>query len=798
MSDSSKKHDHTPLSLKGRTQLPLVVLRDAVVFPGTSLPLIVQRPKSLAAIDAAMKSKHPMAMFVAQKNDESINPGVNDFYHIGTIGKIKEVTKTKEGAVKVLIEGVVRAHATDISQTTPYFKTKIEVLEAPISKKTERTEVLMYSCVNQFRECVSLGAPIPLDIVFLILNVSDPWAMADLIATNLDLKVPERQAILAARDAEEKLEQLRKALGYQLQLFNSAKKLQAEVGKELDKMQREMFLREQLKAIERELGVGAGSGGETDEIRAQIEKTKMPQEVRAVALKELGRMEKTPQFSPELSYIRTYLDWLIRFPWGVKSTAAIDLKKARTCLDEDHAGLNKVKERMLEHLAVQKRVGKLRGPILCFVGPPGTGKTSIAQSVARAMGRKFVRLSLGGVRDESEIRGFRRTYVGALPGRIIQGLATAGTENPVFVLDEIDKMGFDGMRGDPSAALLEALDPEQNKNFNDHYFEVPVDCSDAMFITTANVLDDIPHALRDRLEIIEFSGYTEEEKLRIAEDFLLPRTLTSHGLSIKELVVTENALRAIIQEYTAEAGVRELERMIATLCRKVAYQLGTQPSKKSRTQKTTQYTIDGDTLIPYLGLPKYNVSKGETTNSIGVATGLAWTSHGGDILPIEVTTMEGKGKLILTGNLGTVMQESAQAAYSYARSFAKQLKIKQQFHKSFDMHVHVPSGGIPKDGPSAGMAIASALISSLTGQPIMKNVGMTGEITLRGKIMPIGGLKEKILAAHRSKLDIVIFPKENERDLSEIPDSIRKKMRFVMVDHIDAALPIIFGKIPKA
>ncbi len=797
MKDTDSQKNLALKNLKGRTDLPLIVLRDSVVFPGVSLPLIVQRPKSLAAIDAAMKSKHPMAMFVAQKNEDATSPGVGDFYHIGTIGRIKEVTKTKDGPVKVLIEGVVRAEATKVFQVSPYFKTKIELLEAPVTKKTERIEVLMYSCSNQFRECVSLGAPIPLDVVFVILNVSDPWVMADLIATNLDMKVAERQAILSAKTAEEKLEQLRKALGYQLQLFNSAKKLQAEVGKELDKMQREMFLREQLKTIERELGVGAGSGGESDELRKQIEKSNMPTEVRAVAIKEVNRMEKTPQFSPELSYIRSYLDWLIRFPWGTYSESVIDLKKARQALDEDHAGLEKVKERMLEHLAVQKRVGKLRGPILCFVGPPGTGKTSIAQSVARAMGRKFVRLSLGGVRDESEIRGFRRTYVGALPGRIIQGLATAGVQNPVFVLDEIDKMGVDGMRGDPSAALLEALDPEQNKNFNDHYLEVPVDCSDAMFITTANVLDDIPHALRDRLEVIEFSGYTEDEKLQIAEKFLVPRTLKSHGLDETELVVTTTALRLIIQEYTAEAGVRELERMIATLCRKVAFKLSDVPKKKS-TKKPTAITIDGENLIPYLGLPKYNTSKAESADAIGVATGLAWTSHGGDILPIEVTTMEGKGKLILTGNLGNVMQESAQAAYSYARSFAKHLHIKQQFHKSFDMHVHVPSGGIPKDGPSAGMAIASALISSLTSQPIKKNVGMTGEITLRGKIMPIGGLKEKILAAHRSKLDTVIFPKENERDLIDVPESIRKQMRFVMVDHIDAALPIIFGTSPKA
>lgn len=796
MKESDSQKNLALKSLKGRSDIPLIVLRDAVVFPGVSLPLVVQRPKSRAAIDAAMKSKHPMALFVAQKNEDISDVGINDFYTIGTIGRIKEVTKTKEGPVKVMIEGMARAEATHIIQERPYFKTTIALIETPIIKKTERIEVLMYSCVNQFRECVALGAPIPLDVVFVILNVNDPWVMADLMATNLDMKVPERQAILAAKTVEEKLEHLRKALGHQLQLLNSAKKLQAEVGKELDKMQREMFLREQLKTIERELGVGAGSGGETDELRKHIEKSKMPDDVRAVATKELSRMEKTPQFSPELSYIRTYLDWLIKFPWGIKSKHAINLKKAKQALDEDHAGLHKVKERMLEHLAVQKRVGTLRGPILCFVGPPGTGKTSIAQSVARAMGRKFIRISLGGVRDEAEIRGFRRTYVGALPGRIIQGLTQAGTQNPIFVLDEIDKMGADGMRGDPSAALLEALDPEQNKHFNDHYLEVPVDCSDAMFITTANVLDDIPHALRDRLEVIEFSGYTEDEKLAIAEKFLLPRALKNHGLTTNDLVITPLALRTIIQEYTAEAGVRELERLIATLCRKVAYALSETSQKKGRQHMPT--TIDATHLVPYLGLPKFAVSKAERMDTVGVATGLAWTASGGDILPIEVTTMEGKGKLILTGSLGNVMQESAQAAYSFTRTFAKKLKIKQQFHKSFDMHVHVPSGGIPKDGPSAGMAIASALISSLTSRPIKKNVGMTGEITLRGKIMPIGGLKEKILAAHRSKLDTVIFPKENERDLMDVPDSVKKHMKFVMVDHIDAALPVIFGKTPNA
>jgi len=782
MDQSQPKFSKPFIGIKDKRELPLVTLRDAVVFPGVAMPLLVQRPKSLSALDYAMQHDH-MVLFVAQKTEEVAEPKADEYYNIGTIAKIKEMGKAEDGTVRILVEGLMRAKITGILEQEPYIRARLEVIPPPTIKKTEKIEALMYSALNQFREAVSMGAPVPLDILFVILNVSDPWVLADLIATNIDFKVSERQAVLEAIGVEEKLELVRQALGRQLQVLRTAKKLQAEVGKELDKAQREMFLREQLKAIEKELGM---IGGRTDaeDLKDKIEKAGMPEDVKNEALKELNRMERMPSFSPEISYVRTFLDWMVRLPWGKKDESKIEIKKAKNILDEDHYGLDKVKERMLEYLSVQKLVGKIRGPILCFAGPPGTGKTSVGKSIARALGRKFVRMSLGGVRDEAEIRGFRRTYVGALPGRIIQGMATAGTKNPVFMLDEIDKLGSDSFRGDPSSALLEALDPEQNSAFSDHYLEVPFDLSDAMFITTANVLDSIPPALRDRMEVIEFPGYTEEEKFHIAKKFLISKQLQANGLTDKQINFTEAGTRAIIREYTFEAGVRELERSIAAVCRKVARKIA---ENKVKIKKAN---IGLTELRAYLGPPKYRPEKAEKKDEIGVATGLAWTPAGGTILFIEATKMEGRGRLILTGHLGKVMQESAQAAYTYARTQAKQLGVTDKFYKDFDMHVHVPAGAIPKDGPSAGVAMVTTLVSILKGVPVRRNVGMTGEITLRGRVLEIGGVKEKVLAAHRAELDTIILPKGNEKDLVDIPPEIRKKLKFVLVEHIDDVLKV--------
>ncbi|MDP3244673.1 MAG: endopeptidase La [bacterium] len=772
----------TFLGFKEKRELPLVILRDAVVFPGVAMPLMVARSKSLAALDYAMQHGQ-MAVFVAQKSEEVNNPQKGDAYAVGTIGKIKEMGKGQDGTVRVLVEGVARVKVVGFLQTVPFYKVRLEVVPLSVVKKTERIEALMYSAINQFRECVSLGAPVPLDILFVIVNTTDPWVLGDLIVTNMDFKVTERQAMLEAVTAEEKLELLRQLLGRQLQVLRTAKKLQAEVGKELDKMQREMFLREQLKAIEKELGM-IGGRSEVEDLKEQIEKAGMPEETKNEALKELGRMERMPSFSPEISYIRTYLDWLIRLPWSKKDELPVDIKKAKRILDEDHYGLEKVKERMLEYLAVQKLVGKIRGPILCFVGPPGTGKTSVGKSIARALGRKFVRMSLGGVRDEAEIRGFRRTYVGALPGRIIQGIAQAGSRNPIFMLDEIDKMGFDAFRGDPSAALLEALDPEQNFAFSDHYLEAPFDLSDVMFITTANLLDSIPPALRDRLEVIDFSGYTEEEKFKIARRFLIPKQLKVNGLSEKQISFLDDTVHSLIRGYTLEAGVRELERTLAAVCRKVARRV-TESKQKLNLQK-----ISVESLQKYLGQIKYRLTLAEKKDEVGVVAGLAWTPAGGDILLIEAAKMDGKGSLILTGHLGKVMKESVQAAFSYARHKVKEMGIADKFYKDFDLHVHVPSGAIPKDGPSAGIAMATVLVSVLTGRSIRHDLGMTGEITLRGRVLEIGGVKEKILAAYRSGLKTIILPENNAKDLDDIPAEIRKKMKFVFVKHIDEVLKL--------
>jgi ATP-dependent Lon protease len=743
----------------------------------------VQRKGSIKAIDFAMQYGR-MACFVTQRDPEIDNPKEKDLFKVGVVAKIREIVKQPDDTIRILIEGISRMKIKEYIQEEPFIKVKYELQAEVNDKKTEKIEALMYSVINLFKECVNLGVTVPLDILLLIVNIKNPWRLADLIALHINFKLNEKQEILEAMNVEEKLQEVSNALSRQIKVLKIAKKIESNTGEELGKMQKEMFLREQLKSIEKELGV-VGGESEGEELEKKIKKAGMPKETEKKALKELKRMLAMPSFSPEISYIRTYLDWLIELPWSKKSESKIDITGAEKILNEDHYGLKKIKERIVEYLAVHKMVGKIKGPILCFVGPPGTGKTSIGKSIARSLGRKFIRISLGGIRDEAEIRGHRRTYVGAMPGRIIQGMNNAGTRNPVFMLDEIDKVGND-FRGDPSSALLEALDPEQNSEFSDHYVEFPFDLSDVMFITTANVLDTIPPALRDRMEVIEFSGYTYDEKYNIAKKYLMSKQLKEHGLSRKQLNITKLAMYKIIEEYTREAGVRNLEREIATVCRKVA--------KKISTDHGKEYKINIDNLANYLGPVRYQATSKEKKNEVGVAMGLAWTQAGGEILPIEAIKMPGKGQLILTGHLGKVMKESAQAAFSYAKNKAASEGIKDKFYRDIDVHIHVPAGAIPKDGPSAGLAIASVLVSLLTNRKIDRQIAMTGEVTLRGKAMEIGGVKEKVLAAHQAEMKKVILPKDNKKDLVDVPKEVKKNMKFVFVENMNEVLKEVLEK----
>ena len=761
--------------------LPLIVFKDVVMYPRLEAPFAIVEAKSLKATEAALAGDH--LVFCATAKSGAKEPAAGDLYRIGTVAKLIETMKQPDGSARVFLQGTERARITGFVKTDPFFEVALEEFPEPAAEKNERLEALMYSAANELKAAVELGAAVPFDSLLAIMNITDANELGDLIAVNVDFNGTERQAILEASSAEEKLNLTVAALGRQIKILKVAQSIEEESGKEMGKMEKEMMLREQLKTIEKELG-GVSGTSEAEELKKKIEKAGMPAEVKEAALKELARLSTMPSFSPEITYIRTYLDWLLEIPWSKKDPAPVDVKKAQKILNEDHYGLEKVKERVLEFLSVQKLTGKLRGPILCFAGPPGTGKTSIGKSIARALGRKFVRISLGGVRDEAEIRGFRRTYVGALPGRIIQGLCASGVKNPVFMLDEIDKLGYDAFRGDPSSALLEALDPEQNHAFSDHYVEQPVDLSDVMFITTANLLDPVPPALRDRMEVIEFPGYTEDEKFHIAKKYLVPKQLEENGLKDKPVAISDEALREIIRSYTREAGVRNLEREIGTVCRKAARAYAEDGIK--------QKNIAASDLKTMLGAAHYHPTLAEKKDEIGVVTGLAWTEAGGEILPIEVNKMPGVGKLILTGNLGQVMQESAQAAFSYARALAARLKIKDQFYKNSDVHIHVPQGAIPKDGPSAGVAMATALVSVITGIPIRRGIAMTGEVTLRGNALEIGGVKEKVLAAHRSGIKTVILPKDNEKDIEEVPKNVRESMHFVfaetMKDVLKAAL----------
>jgi ATP-dependent Lon protease len=765
--------------------LPVLPVRDIVVFPYMILPLFVGREMSIKAIEYSL-SINRMVLLLTQKDLNIENPVPEDLYSVGTIGLVMRMLKLPDGRVKILVQGLTKARALNYSQTEPFFKANIEkISEQKPPTLTIEDEAQVRTIKEQLEKVVSLGKTILPDIMGVVENIEEPGRLADLAASNLGLKTEQAQEILEITDPAHKLKRVSEILAREIELLTVQQKIQSDARGEIDKTQREYFLREQLKAIQKELGDIDERAEEIREFRKKIEEAKMPEKVMKEAEKQLKRLEKMHPDSAEAATVRTYLDWMVELPWAKSTKDNLDIKAAEKVLNDDHYDLEKVKERILEYLSVRKLKEKMKGPILCFIGPPGVGKTSLGRSIARALGREFVRMSLGGVRDEAEIRGHRRTYVGALPGRIIQGIKTAGTNNPVFMLDEIDKIGMD-FRGDPSSALLEVLDPEQNNSFADHYLAVPFDLSKVMFITTGNLVDTIPSPLRDRMETIYLSGYTTEEKLGIAKNYLIPKQLEEHGLSNKVLKITDPGLFNIISQYTREAGVRNLEREIANLCRKVA--------KKIAEGKEKMFVINTQNVHRYLGVPKFLPEEEMEKDEVGVSTGLAWTETGGDIIYVEATTMKGKGNLTLTGQLGDVMKESAQAALSYVRSRSKKLGIKDDVFSKTDLHIHVPAGAIPKDGPSAGITMATAIASALTGMAVNKNTAMTGEVTLRGRVLPVGGLKEKTLAAKRMGIKRVIIPKRNKKDLEDIPKYIKKDMEFVFADTMDDVLKIALKK----
>jgi ATP-dependent Lon protease len=761
------------------TSLPILPVRDVVIFPYMILPLFVGRDISIKAIEHAV-GENKMIMLVSQKDVNIEVPAVEDLYTVGTVGSLLRMLKLPDGRLKILVQGLAKAKILNYVQTDPFYIGEIEkVVEQKSPEKTLEVEALMRNVKELVDKSLALGKSFLPDIIVLIENIEEPGRLADLVASNLGLKADQAQGLLEQTDPIQRLKKISELLNREVDLLQVQQKIQSDVKGEIDKTQREYFLREQLKAIQRELGEIDEKTEEIVELRKKIEKARMPEKVEKEAIKQINRLEKMHPDSAEAGTIRTYVDWLVELPWSKSTKDNLDLKKAKKVLDDDHYDLEKVKERILEYLGVRKLKEKMKGPILCFVGPPGVGKTSLGKSIARSLGREFFRMSLGGMRDEAEIRGHRRTYVGAMPGRIIQGIKTSGKNNPVFMLDEVDKIGMD-FRGDPASALLEVLDPEQNNTFADHYLGVPFDLSNVMFITTANLIDPIPSPLRDRMEIIPLSGYTSEEKIGIAKNYLIPKQLREHGISDKNIKINDSALLQITTHYTSEAGVRNLEREIANLCRKVARRIAEGKIKK--------YSIFSKNLSKYLGVPKFLPEEEIKKDEIGVATGLAWTEAGGDIIYIEATMMKGKGGLTLTGQLGDVMKESAHAALSYIRSRAKILGISNNLFSQNDIHIHVPAGGIPKDGPSAGITMATALASVFTGRPVHKSIAMTGEVTLRGKVLPIGGLKEKALAAKRMGIKKVIIPKRNEKDLEDIPKYVKKEMIFIPVETMDEVL----------
>jgi ATP-dependent Lon protease len=770
--------EHLRTSPEEVIEAPLLPLRDMVMFPRMVAPLFVGRDSSIEAIEVANERGEPL-ITVAQRDSEMMDPGPEDLFTFGAEVELGRMLRMPDGTISLLSQGLQRVQVIEYVQLEPYIRVRALPIRETV-EKTPLTEALMRAVLALFEKVVQLNRNLPEDAYVFAMNVDEPGWLADLVAQALDLEVSERQEVLETLDIASRLQRVSVLLAKELDVLELEDRIHSQVQQELDRTQREYFLREQMKIIQSELGEADIYTQEVNDLRERIAEADLPDEVRQQADKELGRLASMPPMSPETGVIRTYLDWLIELPWSETTEDDLDIAHVDEVLESRHYGLPKAKERILEHIAVRRLAAdKMRSPILCFVGPPGTGKTSLGQSIAEALGRKFVRVSLGGVRDEAEIRGHRRTYIGSLPGRIIQTMRRAGTINPLFMLDEVDKLGLD-FRGDPSAALLEVLDPEQNHAFSDHYLEVAYDLSNVFFITTANILDPVPPALQDRMEVIRFPGYIDEEKLEIARRFLIPRQLEEHGLQDLSVGFTEGALRAIIREYTYEAGVRNLERNIANICRKIARRLaeGEPPPRR----------VVARSLPRYLGPPEFIHSLVEEQDGVGIATGVAWTEGGGDLMPVEVVLMPGKGGLVLTGQLGEILQESAQAALSYARSRSKDFGIKPDIFDKTDIHIHLPEGAIPKDGPSAGITIATALISALTGRAVHHDVGMTGEITLRGRVLPVGGLKEKMLTAYRAGLKTVIIPKRNKKDLVEIPQRVKRGVRMVLADQMDEVL----------
>ncbi|NCF18218.1 MAG: endopeptidase La [Haliea sp.] len=767
-------------------ELPLLPLRDVVVYPHMVLPLFVGREKSIEALEDAM-ANDKQVLLVAQRHAADDNPGADDIYQVGTVSNILQLLKLPDGTIKVLVEGGYRAAVDNIDDEGRFAIAGVrEIVSDEIPE--EEVEGLLRSTISQFEKYVNLSKKVPAEVLTSLTGIDEPGRLADTIAAHMSVDLEEKQRILEISDIRSRLEHLMGLMEAEIDLFQVEKRIRGRVKKQMEKSQREYYLNEQMKAIQKELGEMDEAPNELDELQTRIDEAKMPEEAREKALSELSKLKMMSPMSAEASVVRGYIDWMVSVPWSKRSKVKHDLRRATTILDEDHYGLEEVKDRILEYLAVQKRVRKVKGPVLCLVGPPGVGKTSLGESIARATNRKFVRMALGGVRDEAEIRGHRRTYIGSMPGKLLQKMAKAGVRNPLFLLDEIDKMGMDH-RGDPASAMLEVLDPEQNHAFNDHYLEVDYDLSDVMFVCTSNTMN-IPGPLLDRMEVIRIPGYTEDEKLNIAQRYLIPKQVKLNGLKKDEIELAEETLIDIIRYYTREAGVRALEREIAKVCRKMvkAYALG---------ECEGGATVTAEMLADLLGVRKFNYGIAEEENKIGQVTGLAWTSVGGELLTIEAVAVAGKGRHVKTGSLGDVMQESIQAATTVVRSRSQMLGIPANYHEKHDVHVHVPEGATPKDGPSAGIAMCTALVSVLTGIPVRADVAMTGEITLRGEVLPIGGLKEKLLAARRGGIKTVIIPKENERDLKEVPENIKEHLNIRAVKWIDEVLAIALESMPE-
>lgn len=768
--------------------IPLLPLRGLVVFPHMILHFDVGRTKSIKALEEAMM-KDQMILLAAQKDPGLEEPSPDEVYPVGTVAKVKQLLRLPGDTIRVLVEGLKRARIIDYIASEPYYQVKIREYQSPgkLTRKPE-IEALVRQVISYFEKYAKLTNRIPSDTTFTVTAMEDYARLSDVIAANMMLRLEQKQSILNEISPKKRLEKLLETLVKEIEILEVEQNINHKVRQQIDKSQKEYYLREQLKAIQNELGEGQQQTDEINEYRERIEKAGLPKEAEEKALKELDRLSKMYSTSAESGVIRTFLDWILDLPWNTKTEENLDLQNAEKILAEDHYGLDKVKERMIEYLAIRQLKNGLHGPIICLAGPPGVGKTSIARSIAKALNRNYVRMSLGGVRDEAEIRGHRRTYVGAMPGRIINAIKQAGSKNPLILLDEIDKMSSD-FRGDPASAMLEVLDGEQNKEFRDHYLEIPFDLSDVLFLTTANYKENIPRPLLDRMEVIDISGYTEEEKLQIAIRHLIPKQIENHGLKQAQIRFDESAVRDIINYYTREAGVRNLERQISTVCRKVARIIVSNEKKAVRVTKQTLYR--------YLGSKKFLYDMANAQDEVGIARGLAWTPVGGDTLSIEVNLMPGEGAVELTGQLGDVMKESARIARSYVRSIAEMVGIEADFHKKYDMHIHVPEGAIPKDGPSAGITLATAMISALTRIPVKRNVAMTGEITLRGRVLPIGGLKEKVLAAHRAGIDTILLPIENKKDIEEIPENVRGKIRLVPVQSMDQVMNEALVRFPS-